>query len=269
MITFPNAKINLGLHVLSKRKDGYHEIESCLYPIPVLDALEILPSNHFSFNYSGIDIPGSKSDNLILQAYELLKKDFPNLPPVAVHLHKAIPIGAGLGGGSSDAAFSLKLMNQLFELELDDQELESYAGQVGSDCPFFIQNQPKLVGGRGEQLSSCEVDLMGKWLYLVHPNQHISTKEAYAGVKPKIPVEELRTILSEKELWKNRLVNDFEESVFKIIPKIEEIKRLFYKQGAFYAAMSGSGSAVYGLFDEEPTGIPVESGFFQFCKQLD
>lgn len=269
MITFPNAKINLGLHVLSKRNDGFHEIESCLYPIPMLDALEMLPSKHFSFYHSGMDIPGSKSDNLILQAYERLKMDFPKLPPVAVHLHKVIPMGAGLGGGSADAAFALKLLNQLFELELDDEKLESYAIQLGSDCPFFIQNQPKLVSGRGEQMSPFAVDLKGIWLYLVHPNIHIGTKEAYAGVKPKFPGGELKAILSEKELWKNHLFNDFEESVFKIHPQIGEIKRMYYKQGAFYAAMSGSGSAVYGLFEEKPSGIYLEDGLFQFCKQLD
>lgn len=268
MIVFPNAKINLGLHIVNKRNDGFHEIESCLYPIPVTDALEMLPSEKMSFNSSGNTIPGPSSDNLILKAYQVLKADFPQLPPVAVHLHKNIPIGAGLGGGSADAAFSVTMLNELFDLGMESNKLEKYASQLGSDCPFFIQNQPKLVHGRGEILNPVDLSLSGNWIYLVHPGIHISTKDAYAGVIPKAPSQSLKVILKDKEDWKEQLVNDFEDSIFKKQPIIRAIKSRLYESGAFYAAMSGSGSSVFGLFKNPPKQVKFPEEYFQFCKEL-
>jgi 4-diphosphocytidyl-2-C-methyl-D-erythritol kinase len=185
MILFPNAKINLGLHITAKRKDGFHDIETCMVPIPLYDALEMIISNKTVFDVSGLPIPGEEKDNLILKALKLLRKDFNDLPNVHIHLHKNIPMGAGLGGGSADAAFALTLMNNLFDLYLENWFLEDYAAQLGSDCAFFIDNTPKIATGRGEILEPVDVDLKGNHLVLIKPPIHIGTKEAYAGVVPK------------------------------------------------------------------------------------
>ncbi|REG84782.1 4-(cytidine 5'-diphospho)-2-C-methyl-D-erythritol kinase [Algoriphagus antarcticus] len=265
MISFPNAKINLGLHITAKRKDGYHDIESCMVPIPLLDALEmIISTKKTSFENTGLEIPGDSHDNLILKAYQLLKKDFPNLPELSIHLHKNIPMGAGLGGGSADAAFALSLMNNLFDLILDDFFLEEYAAQLGSDCAFFIENTTKIARGRGEILEPVELDLTGTYLVLVNPGIHIGTKEAYAGVTPTGPKIRLEEVLVDKSRWKDELVNDFEASIFPNHPEIAAIKEQFYEYGAYYAAMSGSGSSVFGLFDEKPTSMAWQDGYFKF-----
>lgn len=184
MISFPNAKINLGLQVLGKRNDGFHDIQSCLYPIPITDALEIIPAATTGFSCSGIPIPGNDTENLILKAYQLIAAEFPEIAPITAHLHKCIPIGAGLGGGSSDAAFALKMLNEMFELNLCEEKLIEYAGKLGSDCPFFIYNEPQLASGRGEILEKIPLDLASNWLVLVHPGIHVSTQEAYAGITP-------------------------------------------------------------------------------------
>jgi len=265
MLVFPNAKINLGLHITRKRNDGYHDIETCLFPIPLNDALEIILAKKNSFSASGIEVPGLEKDNLIWKAYQLLRKDFNDLQPIAVHLHKAIPVGAGLGGGSSDAAFALKAMNKLFDLYLEDWFLEDYAAQLGSDCPFFIENSPKVATGRGEILEAIDLDLKGKWLVLANPRIHIGTKEAYAGVSPQAPSGNLREILSDPASWRHELVNDFEKSIFPRYPEIKAIKDSLYDQGAFYAAMSGSGSTVFGLFEQEPEW-KMESGDHYISK---
>lgn len=268
MLAFPNAKINLGLHIIQKRPDGYHEIESCLYPIPLYDALEIVPSKTPAFNTSGDFIPGNPEDNLILKAYHLLRRDFSKLPAVSIHLHKAIPIGAGLGGGSADAAFALTIMNKLFDLHLEDWMLEEYAGKLGSDCPFFINNLPKLVRGRGEVMERIPLDLTGSWLFLVNPKIHISTKEAYAGVNPRVPETDLARLLTKKENWKDFLVNDFEGAIFAKYPEICGLKEILYQSGAYYAALSGSGSSVFGLFEHPPKKITLPDHYFQVCRQL-
>jgi len=252
MISFPNAKINLGLHITSKRKDGYHEIETCMVPIPLYDALEMILDNKSNWNSSGLPIPGDPKDNLILKAEKLIKKDFQGLPNLTIHLHKNIPMGAGLGGGSADGAFALKLMNNLFDLHLDDFFLEEYAAQLGSDCPFFIENTPKIARGRGEILEPVNLSLTGNYLILVNPGIHVGTKEAYAGVRPGPPKVKLEEVLADKSRWKAELVNDFEPSIFKNHPAIAAIKEKMYSEGAFYAAMSGSGSSVFGLFEEQP-----------------
>lgn len=269
MICFPNAKINLGLHITSKRKDGFHEIETCMYPIPLFDALEIIiDPKKFSWNSSGLPIPGDSKDNLIVKAYQLLKKDFPNLPQINVHLHKNIPMGAGLGGGSADAAFALNLMNNLFDLILDDFFLEEYAAALGSDCPFFIENTPKIATGRGEILEEISIDLKGTYLVLINPGIHIGTKEAYAGVTPTLPETPLIEILKDRSKWKDQLKNDFESSVFDSHKEIKAIKERLYESGSFYASMSGSGSSVFGLFENKPEHLKWENSYFVFESAL-
>lgn len=268
MIVFPNAKINLGLFVTSKRKDGYHELQSCMYPIPLCDALEIQTCKKQQFESSGIIIPGEQGENLVERAYKLLKKDFSDLPPICIHLHKHIPIGAGLGGGSADAAFALEAMNRLFELYLEDWILEEYAAQLGSDCPFFIQNTPKIISGRGEIMEPITLDLSGKWIWLVYPNLHISTKEAYAGIAPKPVVSDWKNWMQDTASWKEVLKNDFEDSIFPQYPQLGELKASFYEKGAFYAAMSGSGSSVFGLFDKEPESHDKNAEHFHFISKL-
>ncbi|HSF52717.1 MAG TPA: 4-(cytidine 5'-diphospho)-2-C-methyl-D-erythritol kinase [Algoriphagus sp.] len=264
MISFPNAKINLGLHIIGKRKDGFHEIETCMVPIPLFDALEMILDKKPNWNSTGLDIPGDPKDNLILKAEKLLRKDFPGIPNLNIHLHKNIPMGAGLGGGSADGAFALKLMNNLFDLHLDDFFLEEYAEKLGSDCPFFIENTPKIARGRGEILEPIELSLKGTYLILINPGIHVGTKEAYAGVTPSLPKVKLEEVLKDRSRWKTELVNDFEPSIFKNHPVIAEIKSKLYEAGAFYAAMSGSGSSVFGLFDLQPSNFQLKDRYFRF-----
>ncbi|MEQ9465844.1 MAG: 4-(cytidine 5'-diphospho)-2-C-methyl-D-erythritol kinase [Ekhidna sp.] len=253
MIAFPNAKINLGLNILSKREDGYHNIESCFYPIPWNDCLEVIEAASFAFHSYGLDIPGDSSSNLCVKAYDLIKADH-DIPPVEIHLLKNIPMGAGLGGGSADGAFTLKALNDLFGLGISDLQLEAYALQLGSDCPFFIKNQPALAAGRGEQLKLINLDLSGYYLAIHNPGIHISTKEAYAGVTPKKPEHSIIDIVSKpaKE-WKGTLHNDFENSIFPNHPEIAKLKQQMYDAGALYASMTGSGSTVFGVFEKPIT----------------
>lgn len=271
MLTFPNAKINLGLQITEKLSNGYHHINTCFYPIPLKDALEFVPSKKkTTFNSSGSSIPSDGKDNLVLRAYKLLKKDF-QLPHLSIHLHKHIPIGAGLGGGSADAAFMLKALSDHFQLFLDDSFLESYAAELGSDCPFFIQNKPALASGTGIELEPFELNLSGKHMILVHPGIHVSTQQAYAGVTPKAPENELKKVLSTLDFsnWKEHLVNDFEESIFHMHPLLRDIKETLYNHGAVYAAMSGSGSSVFGIFEQKPEEISdLKQKFFYESMSL-
>jgi 4-diphosphocytidyl-2-C-methyl-D-erythritol kinase len=270
MICFPNAKINLGLHITSKRKDGYHEIESCMIPIPLYDALEmIIDPKKTTFESTGLSIPGESKDNLILKAFSLMKKDFPSLPAIQIHLHKAIPMGAGLGGGSADGAFALSMMNNLFDLILDDFFLEEYAAQLGSDCAFFIENTPKIATGRGEILEPIDLDLKGTHLVVINPGIHIGTKEAYAGVTPSAPKVKLKEVLADRSRWRDELINDFEASIFPNHPEIATIKAQLYEAGAYYAAMSGSGSSVFGLFEEKPDSIKLRGNYFYFESMIN
>jgi 4-diphosphocytidyl-2-C-methyl-D-erythritol kinase len=268
MISFPNAKINLGLHITSKRKDGYHEIETCMVPVPLCDALEMIVDKKSGWNSTGLIIPGDANDNLILKAEKLLKKDFQGLPNLNIHLHKNIPMGAGLGGGSADGAFALKLMSNLFDLHLDDFFLEEYAAQLGSDCPFFIQNTPQIARGRGEILEPIDLSLKGSYLVLINPGIHVGTKEAYAGITPTPPTVKLEEVLADRSRWKSELVNDFEPSIFRNHPEIAGIKEKMYDAGAFYAAMSGSGSSVFGLFEQKPSGMSWKPEYFVFEGEL-
>lgn len=254
MVSFPPCKINLGLNVVSKRSDGYHGLSTCFYPVPWTDALEVLPSKTISFEISGNSIPGNSSDNLCLKAYHLLQKDF-NLPPISIHLHKVIPFGAGLGGGSSDGAHTLRLINRIFDLQLSNEKLSAYALKLGSDCPFFIEDKPMLGSGRGEILSDISINLSGNFLVIIKSDIHVSTAEAYAGITPVQNVTGIKEILEKIPMpqWKGLLKNDFEESVFSRYPLIREVKEKLYRVGARYASMSGSGSAVFGIFE-----TPVE-----------
>ena len=234
---------------MARRPDGYHEIETCFFPVPWTDILEIIPSYELGFASSGLSIPGHVEDNLCLKAYQLLKKEF-NLGPVKIHLHKILPTGAGLGGGSSDAAHSLRLLNQIFALNLTPEQLKKYAAQLGSDCAFFIEDRPMLGTGRGEILSELQVNLEGKSIVLIHPPVHVSTAEAYAGITPAPHAKRVREVITGVPMthWKNELINDFEATVFRRVQTISEIKEKLYQLGAEYAAMSGSGSTVFGLF---------------------
>ncbi len=273
MIVFPSAKINLGLHILEKRADGFHNIETVFYPIGWSDALEVIAykgksQNRVHFSSSGIPIPGNSQDNLCVKAYHLMAQDY-DLPPVKIHLHKIIPIGAGLGGGSSDAAFFIKAVNALFELGLSFGELHHYARQLGSDCSFFINNKPCFAEGKGDEMEPQEVSLKGKFLMLVKPDIHINTAMAYAGVKPRASkvslAQQVQLPLSK---WKQQIYNQFEETVFVHSREIGGIKEKFYDLGAVYAAMSGSGSSVYGIFEQE---IAVPSEFKThavWCERL-
>ncbi|HPI79669.1 MAG TPA: 4-(cytidine 5'-diphospho)-2-C-methyl-D-erythritol kinase [Cyclobacteriaceae bacterium] len=247
MVSFPFCKINLGLRVLSRREDGYHNIETCFYPVPWCDVLEAIPSKRFSFDHTGLPIAGT--GNLCVRAYDMLKEGY-GLPPVKMHLHKIIPMGAGLGGGSADAAFTLKSLNALFSLGLPHDKLVEIAAGLGSDCPFFLHEKAMLGTGRGEVLAPANVSLAGRFLVIVKPDAHIPTKDAYKEVTPDASGKGLAGILmgNEKE-WKDALVNDFEKGVFSQYPEVRMIKNTLYGAGAFYASMSGSGSAVYGLFD--------------------
>ncbi len=251
MVAFPNAKINLGLSITEKRPDGFHTLESCFYPVQWCDVLEIIPSKTTLFTSSGIEIPGAPESNLCLKVYEALKKDF-GLSPVHIHLLKNIPIGAGMGGGSANAAFTIKMLNEQFQLKLSRAQMEDYVRPLGSDCAFFVNNQPVFAYEKGDRFREVTLSLKGYHLTILYPPIHISTKEAYSGVvpeKPEIRVEEV--IKKDIGQWKDLLKNDFENSLFPKYPVLKELKELFYANGAVYASMTGSGSAVYGIFKEE------------------
>ena len=257
MILFPNAKINIGLNIVEKRTDGYHNIESVFYPIDLCDALEVgenreKTNEQFIFTSSGIDIPGNASDNLCYYAYHLIANDYA-MPNVKVHLHKHIPIGAGLGGGSSDAAFFIRLLNDKFELGISWGEMHHYARQLGSDCSFFVSNKPAFAEGRGDSYESIKLDLSQYYIALIYPDIHINTANAYSGVVAKKAKRSLEhdVLNLPIELWKEYVHNDFEDSIFQQFPEIKNIKEQLYAQGALYAAMSGSGSSVYGIFKKE------------------
>ncbi len=269
MIVFPNAKINLGLDIIEKRKDGYHNISSCFYPVPLSDALELIETREFSFSGTGLSISGKTGENLVVKAWQQFSKDF-NLPPVSIHLHKVIPLEGGLGGGSSDAAFTLKALSRMFELYLDEAILTDYALSVGSDCPFFIYNRPMVAGERGDKLEAIEPLLEGYHVVIVKPCLSISTSEAYKKVIPLIPEISIREILTQHPVdeWRHFLKNDFEGSLFSQYPELAEIKKTLYRQGALYASMTGSGSAFYGIFDEKPEKSDFPDHYFRWTGKL-
>ncbi|MDN3579884.1 4-(cytidine 5'-diphospho)-2-C-methyl-D-erythritol kinase [Mucilaginibacter flavus] len=252
MIIFPNAKINIGLNITERRTDGYHNLETIFYPINLKDALEVVKSDALSFTSSGIEIPGRAEDNLCVKGYHMLKKDF-DLPPVKIHLHKNIPIGAGLGGGSADAAFFIRLMNEEFKLGLSVEEMTDYARRLGADCAFFIENKPVYAFEKGDEFENIKLDLSAYKIVLVMPPVHVSTGEAYGGVKPTPVKDSLFDLINEPITeWRKHIKNDFETSIFKNQVEIRGVKAALYQAGAIYASMSGSGASVFGIFDHEP-----------------
>lgn len=271
MITFPNVKINLGLSITEKRPDGYHNLETVFYPVALEDALEIrtssatAPDRKFILHQHGLEIAGKPEDNLVAKAYQLLDEKF-NLPPIDIHLYKHIPSGAGLGGGSSDAAFMLKLLNEHFHLNLPDNQLEEYAATLGADCAFFIRNKPTFAEGIGNIFSPIELSLSGYGIMIVKPDIFVSTREAFSNIHPKRPEHPIKEVIQRPvSEWKEALINDFEASVFPLHPAIEAIKQELYNQGAAYASMSGSGSSVFGLFAPEASLPEINWGANVFC----
>ena len=268
MITFPCAKINLGLNIVSKRPDGYHNLETVFYPIPLTDALEIkymdekFPSESpCDLKITGKEVDCNEEDNLVIKAYQLLAADF-QLPRVHAHLVKRIPTQAGLGGGSSDAAYMIRLLDERFRLNIGIPEMERYAAKLGADCAFFITADPSYAEGIGDVLMPVDVPgagLGGYYLAVVKPSVAVSTRDAYAAIVPKTPAKCCRDIVRQPiETWKDELVNDFEAPIFAMHPELAAIKQSLYDAGAVYAAMSGSGSALFGIFREQPTGLEKE-----------
>ncbi|NLO69900.1 MAG: 4-(cytidine 5'-diphospho)-2-C-methyl-D-erythritol kinase [Porphyromonadaceae bacterium] len=253
MVLYPNAKINIGLNVVEKRSDGYHNIETVFYPIDLLDELKVELSTSdvvYRLFSKGIKIGGNTDNNLVIKALQLIKTKH-EIPPLAIFLKKNIPFGAGLGGGSADAAFMLKLLNNMFNLKISTEQLEVMAAKIGADCPVFIQNKPVFATGIGNEFTPLEFSLKGYWLLLIKPDIYVSTPLAYAGVTPSKPKSSLIDLVKEPiSEWRNLIFNDFEKSVFLKHPEIEHIKENLYKSGAKYASMSGSGSSVYGIFEK-------------------
>ena len=271
MIIFPNCKINLGLQIIRRRNDGYHDLQTVFYPAKIYDALEViqdpgesmkkiqgkLGTEWLQFDCTGLDVGNDPASNLCVKAFQLLKKDFPQIPYSQMHLHKTIPIGAGLGGGSADGAFTLLLLNQKFGLGISREMLLDYALQIGSDCPFFIINKPCYATGRGEFLEHISFDLSSYRFMIVHPGIHINTSQVFSEVIPSDATKSIKEIIQQPiETWRNELKNDFEEPIFKKYPEIKKIKNDLYQSGSIYASMSGSGSAVYGIFEKEHARFP-------------
>ena len=270
MITYPNAKINLGLNIVEKRPDGYHNLETVFYPLNLQDALEVNDlegEGEYTLKISGTPIEGELDNNLVVKAYRLLKKVFPNMGSINIHMYKHIPTGAGLGGGSADAAFILKLLNEKFKLNLSTEKLEEYAAILGADCAFFIQNKPVFASGIGNIFEEINLSLKGYYLVLVKPDIFVSTKDAFANIIPMNPNHSLKEIIRMPvETWRATMKNDFEDSVFKKFPEIAAIKDKLYDMGAIYASMSGSGSSVFGIFREQVDHVDeVFNGCF--CRQ--
>jgi 4-diphosphocytidyl-2-C-methyl-D-erythritol kinase len=262
VVIFPHCKINTGLHITARRSDGYHNLETVFFPVPFYDVLEAVPAADFKFTTSGADIPGNPADNICVKAFELMRRRFPQLPAVHLHLHKALPMGAGLGGGSANGTFTLRLLNQKFGLGMDTAALSALALELGSDCPFFAYNQPCYATGRGEVLTPVELDLSGYCVALVMPGIHVSTRDAFAGIEPAVPATSLQQLIQQPvSEWKHGIQNDFEKTVFGRHPQLAVIKQKLYDAGAVYASMSGSGSTVYGLFDKHSFDTAVTKRF--------
>lgn len=272
MVVFPNAKINIGLNIVGKRADGFHNLETIFYPVQIKDALEIIQSEEseeIKFTSSGNSVQGNDTDNLCVKAFQLIKKDFPQISHIKMHLHKHIPMGAGMGGGSSDASSVLLLLNKLFGLHISTEKLQKYALQLGSDCPFFITNKPCFAGGRGEELQEVDMDFSHYKLLIVHPGIHVNTAEAFKGLDQNnfsVPGELQNNISLDIGSWRNSVRNDFEFSVFKQYPEIESIKNTLYEAGAVYSSMSGSGSAVYGIFPKNTSTDKIKFPAHYFCQ---
>ncbi len=274
MILYPNAKVNIGLNIVARREDGFHNIETIFFPVKGLcDILEIvhIPNQEqkIRFSQTGLMINEPSENNLCVKAYNLLSS-YIELPPVAIHLHKQIPFGAGLGGGSSDGAFTLSGLNNISEKPLSKEKLLEVALKLGSDCPFFILNETCYASGRGEILNPIDLSLSGYHILMVNPGIHINTSKAYSHSNPKPSVYKLQqTIYDSPEQWKGVIVNDFEKIVFALYPEIGIIKDRLYQMGAIYSAMSGSGSTVFGLFKSKPDYAEIFSDYYTFCQEIN
>ena len=251
MIVFPNAKINIGLNIVEKRTDGFHNIESIFYPVmDLFDVLEVVKNGTLKFHSTGIEIPGDSNSNLCLKAFKLIQQDI-DIPNVKIHLHKNIPIGAGLGGGSADAAFMLKVLNELFKLDLSIDQLINYAKKLGSDCAFFIENKPVYAHAKGDEFENIRLNLTSYEIKIEYPEIHVGTDQAYSGIVPVLSKENLKELIKQPiEEWKSSIKNNFENSIFSQYPTIEELKEKLYSKGAIYASMTGSGAAVFGIFEK-------------------
>lgn len=263
MLQFSNAKINLGLYVTEKRSDGFHNIETLFYPIQWKDVVELVPAPQLNITVYNNEIPGEALENLCCHAWKILNKAF-DIPPVHIHLLKNLPIGAGLGGGSSNATFTLIALNNLFKLELSDLQLEAFASELGSDCPFFVKNKAVLAKARGNEFESIELSLKEYQIALIWPDIHVATGWAYGQLNPQSPTSSIKEIIQKpvKE-WRDHLNNDFEKVVYTKYPQIERIKEFLYEQGAIFSLMSGSGSTVFGIFEKNIALTPIES----YCQE--
>ncbi len=278
MTISPIAKINLGLNVVERRPDGYHNLETVFYPVQLKDALEVHPmGNEFpspvdcDLKVTNTVLAGDEQQNLVVRAYRMLKEDFPTLARIHTHLWKGIPAQAGMGGGSSDGAYMIRLLNETFNLKLTTNQMKEYAARLGADCAFFIQSIPCYAEGIGERLVPINLSLKGWYIAIVRPDIPVSTKEAFSRIHPHHPLKNCRQIVAQPvETWREELINDFEESVFALYPAIGEVKEKLYKMGAIYAAMSGSGSALFGLFTQHPENLKQTfPGMFTYCSLLD
>lgn len=272
MVVFPNAKINIGLNILRKREDGYHDLETLFYPIGLKDALEYAVNGKDQVNFvsSGLKLDIHPDQNIVLKAYRILQEDY-SLPGMDIHLHKVIPSGAGLGGGSADAAFFLKSLDEYLDLKISPDQLKTLSGRLGADCAFFLENKPAYAGGTGDQLSPADLSLKGYHLLLVKPSFGVDTKMAYSGVVPQeYPFDFKKNIRGEIKNWRNSIRNDFETSLFRMFPELADLKNRLSGMGALYVSMSGSGSSVYGIFEKEPLlkENDFPSGFFIWQEQL-
>ena len=277
MITFPIAKINLGLNIVERRPDGYHNLETVFYPVQIKDALELtIMITHFpsatdcDIKVTNMEVEGDEQRNLVVRAYQLLKQDFHQMPRIHAHLWKGIPTQAGMGGGSSDCAYTIRLLNEMFTLSLSEQQMISYATRLGADCPFFILSRPAYAEGIGERLQPVSLDLSSYYIGVVRPDIPVSTREAFSLIKPRKPAKCCREVVMQPiETWRDELTNDFEQSVFALHPEIGAIKQQLYDLGAVYAAMSGSGSSVFGLFrDEIKICEHFPADVFTYCGKL-
>lgn len=277
MITFPIAKINLGLNIVERRPDGYHNLETVFYPVQIKDALELTIMNtHFpsatdcDIKVTNMEVEGDEQRNLVVRAYQLLKQDFHQMPRVHAHLWKGIPTQAGMGGGSSDCAYTIRLLNEMFTLSLSEEQMISYAARLGADCPFFILSRPAYAEGIGERLQPVSLDLSSYYIGVVRPDIPVSTREAFSLIQPGKPAKCCREVVMQPiETWRDGLTNDFEQSVFALHPEIGAIKQQLYDLGAVYAAMSGSGSSVFGLFrDEIKICEHFPADVFTYCGKL-
>jgi 4-diphosphocytidyl-2-C-methyl-D-erythritol kinase len=269
MLSFPNCKINIGLNITHKREDGFHDLETIFYPIyNYKEALEIIEAKEFSIKTTGTNLQIDVEANIVTKAFRIIKNEY-KIPNIKIHLHKTLPFGAGLGGGSADASFMLQLLNKNFELNISEEQLLNFALQLGSDCPFFIKNKPMYAQGRGEIFEEINLNLAGKFICVITPNMHISTADAFKNIKPNIPKQNLKNLVEQPiQNWQDTIVNDFEKTVFIAHPKLTLIKKNLYANGALYASLSGSGSSVYGIFENEIDThfLSKTKHHFHFCK---